>query len=113
MKKNNNVISTSNSITSLEVDIDTVYVRSNIQRIETEYFTGWQYDETQYTLREYQELIGVKTDFLQMDVNDVAEMVSTTIEDTISVAELVGYLLEQNMELLVRVEQLEKGGNAK
>lgn len=107
-----NVKGTQESIANLEVNTDTVYIRSNIERVESEDFTGWQYDEIQYSLREYQELIGGKTDFLQMDVNDVAEMVSATIEDTISVAELVGYLLEQNMELLERVEQLENGGNS-
>lgn len=43
----------------VEVNVDTVYVRSNIQRIETEYFIGWQYDEIQYGIREYLELISV------------------------------------------------------
>lgn len=44
----------------IEVNIDTVYVRSNIQRIETEDFAGWQYDEKQYGIREYLELISNK-----------------------------------------------------
>lgn len=37
----------------VEVNVDTVYVRSNIIRIETEDFIGWQYDEIQYDKNEY------------------------------------------------------------
>lgn len=107
-----NVKSTAGKVPNLEVNVDTVYIRTNIERVETEDFTGWEYDEIQYSRNEYQELLGGKTEFLQMDVNDVAEIVSATIEDTISVAELVSYLLEQNIDLLERVGQLENGGNS-
>ena len=41
----------------LEFNVDTVYVRSNIARIETEEFTGWQYDEIQYSKDDYIALI--------------------------------------------------------
>lgn len=99
---------TQKNVTKLEVNIDTVYIRTNIERIETEEFTGWQYDEIQYSLREYHELIGNKSDILQLDVNDVAETIANSIEDTISIAELVSFLVEQNATLSARIEQLEK-----
>ena len=40
-------------VPEIEVNVDTVYLRTNITRIETEDFTGWEYDETQYTKDEY------------------------------------------------------------
>lgn len=49
------------TIQPLEVNIDTVYVRSNIVRIETEEFTGWEYDEIQYGIREYIKVVSTKT----------------------------------------------------
>lgn len=49
------------TVPTLEVNIDTVYVRSNIVRIETEEFTGWEYDEIQYGIREYIEVVSTKT----------------------------------------------------
>lgn len=48
------------TVPTLEVNIDTVYVRSNIVRIETEEFTGWEYDEIQYGIREYIEVVGAE-----------------------------------------------------
>lgn len=48
------------TVPTLEVNIDTVYVRSNISRIETEEFTGWEYDEIQYGIREYIEVVSTK-----------------------------------------------------
>lgn len=41
----------------LEVNIDTVYTRSNITVIDESDFKGWEYDEIQYQKDEYIELI--------------------------------------------------------
>lgn len=41
----------------IEVNVDTVYIRSNITRIETEEFIGWEYDEEQYDKDEFIERI--------------------------------------------------------
>ena len=57
MKIINNVQGSQETIPSIEVNVDTVYIRTNVVRIETEDFTGWQYDETQYSTREYIELL--------------------------------------------------------
>lgn len=64
---------TQERVPNLEVNVDTVYVRSNIERIETEDFTGWQYDEIQYALREYQELLGGKTEMLEVEKEAISE----------------------------------------
>ena len=57
MKTFQNVRGTQSNVPEIEVNVDTVYVRSNIERIETEEFVGWQYDEIQYEVKEYIELI--------------------------------------------------------
>lgn len=57
MKTFQNVRGTQSNVTEIEVNVDTVYVRSNVERIETEDFVGWQYDEIQYEVKEYIELI--------------------------------------------------------
>ena len=44
-------------VPNTEVNVDTVYVRENIVRIEEEEFTGWQYDEIQYDKAEYENLV--------------------------------------------------------
>lgn len=67
----------------LEVNKDTVYLRTNIQRIEEEDFVGWQYDEVQYDLKEYIELIGNENEELNKSVDlledfSVANMVAMT-----------------------------------
>lgn len=53
MKVMNKVRGTQTSVLSTEVNVDTVYVRSNITRIETEEFVGWEYDEEQWDKNEY------------------------------------------------------------
>ena len=55
MKIFNNVRGSQTTVPQVEVNVDTVYIRSNIRRIETEDFTGWEYNEVQYSLREYVE----------------------------------------------------------
>ena len=33
------------TVPKIEVNVDTVYIRTNIERIEEEDFAGWEYDE--------------------------------------------------------------------
>lgn len=63
------------TVPTLEVNIDTVYVRSNISRIETEEFTGWEYDEIQYGIREYIEVVGAEN----YELKSRQELTDTTI----------------------------------
>lgn len=44
-------------VPEIEVNVDTVYVRKNIVRIEEEDFIGWEYDEEQYSKDEFIELV--------------------------------------------------------
>lgn len=71
MKQFTNVRGTMKDVPTLEVNIDTVYVRSNIERVETEDFAGWQYDEIQYDVKEYQSLLGQRTEMNEEYLIDV------------------------------------------
>ena len=56
MKQYFNVEGSMDAVSALEVNVDTVYIRTNIRPIErTEPipFKGWEYDEVQYSIREY------------------------------------------------------------
>lgn len=95
MKQYLKVNGTQENISNLEVNVDTVYIRSNINRIETEDFTGWEYDEIQYALNEYQQLIGDKTTNLTDDINEVANIVVLSLDDLIIIADLLNYALDE------------------
>lgn len=56
MKEIKQVNGTMAEVMALEVSADTVYIRSNIKRIDEDTedgFRGWEYDEAQYTMAEY------------------------------------------------------------
>ena len=73
MKLFNKVRGTMELIPNIEVNIDTVYIRSNIIAITETDFTGWEYDEIQYGKDEYTEVTNTiqvileKTQILQTD----------------------------------------------
>ncbi len=73
---------------SVEVNVDTVYVRSNIKRIEEENFTGWEYDEVQYGKNKYIEQL--------------------TNEEDVGILALVLSMLMSEIDMLnFRINQLE------
>ena len=54
MTEYKNVQGTQSTVPSLEINVDTVYIRTNIQDIRTEEMPVlWQYDEIQMTIEEY------------------------------------------------------------
>lgn len=54
MTEYKNVQGTQPTVPSLEINVDTVYIRTNIQDIRTEEMPVlWQYDEIQMTVPEY------------------------------------------------------------
>lgn len=55
MKITKNAESTADHVPHIEVNVDTVYVREDIKWVEKEGTMVKVYDETQMTLREYQE----------------------------------------------------------
>lgn len=73
----------------LEVNVDTVYVRSNIIRIETDDFIGWQYDEMQYQKDEYIESVGIENASLKGENIILNERVTST-ENTLLDLLLIG-----------------------
>jgi hypothetical protein len=67
---------TMKEVPEIEVNIDTVYIRSNITKIEEEDFIGWEYDEEQYDKDEFIELISKENDRLKRDnINNMKAMV--------------------------------------
>ncbi len=88
MKSYQNVKGTMESIHDISSCKDTVYIRSNIKRIETDDFTGWEYDEIQLDKDEYLEKL-------------------TMIDESQSMALLVSLLMSENDMLKRRVEILE------
>ena len=62
MQQFSKVRGTMEIVQSLEANVDTVYVRSNIIRVENEQFIGWEYDEIQYGVKEYIALISEQSD---------------------------------------------------
>lgn len=65
MKKFIKVRGSRDYIPPLEINVDTVYVRYNVSRVESEDFTGWEYDEVQYGLKEYIEVVGTENENLK------------------------------------------------
>lgn len=84
MKIYKNVRGTQEYVPSVEVNIDTVYIRSDIERIEEIDFSGWQYNEIQYPLREYIEKL-LDTETGQLII----------AENTAETLEVVSFLNEQ------------------
>ena len=56
---------TQNIVKPIEVNIDTVYIRDSVVKIETEEFKGWEYNEKQYGLKQYLEIMANTKDELQ------------------------------------------------
>ena len=82
MKTFQNVRGSQSTVPTIEVNVDTVYVRSNIEQIETEEFIGWQYDEIQYDVKEYIESVGIENASLK-DENIVLNERVTSTENTL------------------------------
>lgn len=78
------------TVKEVDVNKDTVYIRSNIKRIETDNFTGWEYDEIQFNKDEYLEKL-------------------TMIDESQSIALLISLLMSEVDSLKQRIEALEGG----
>lgn len=81
---------TQQEVKPVEVNVDTVYVRTNVMHITEDNFEGWEYDENTYSAKEY-----------------VEQLTNTT--DTQSIALLVSMLMSEMDFLRSRVEILEGG----
>ncbi len=68
---------TMKEVPEIEVNVDTVYVRANIERVEEEDFVGWEYDEEQYGKDEFIELISSEN----KDLKQKLEMQQIALDD--------------------------------
>jgi hypothetical protein len=80
MKSNLKVRGSMETVQALEIGIDTVYVRSNITKIEEEFFTGWEYDEIQYSKDEYLQLTSSRVETLEKDKTDLQVAMAELME---------------------------------
>jgi len=88
MKVYNKIRGTMNTVPNIEVNKDTVYIRTNIVQINTEDFKGFEYDEVQYNVKEYMENL-------------------TTTQDTQSIAMLISLLMSEMDFVKSRLDILE------
>lgn len=78
---------TQEQIKPVDVNVDTVYVRTNIEHIETEDFTGWEYDEIQLDKDEF-----------------ISQM--TNVQDTQTMALLISLLMSEVDMLKTEIQAL-------
>ena len=81
---------TQKNVKPVEVNVDTVYLRTNITKVKEEDFDGWEYNEVQYNLRDYiGKITPVESDtnmtadtivFALMDIQDMADMLMSALE---------------------------------
>lgn len=90
MKVYNKIRGTMETVPNIEVNIDTVYIRSNITQINEENFKGWEYDEIQYDIKEY---IGSLT----------------TAQDTQNMAMLITLIMSEIDSIKSRLNKLDGG----
>lgn len=63
--------STADYVPSIEVNVDTVYIRSDIKRVEEMEFSGWEYNEIQYEKDEYIKLMAEQSNLQDNYLLDV------------------------------------------
>lgn len=90
MRINERTRGTQKHVNPVEVNVDTVYIRTDIERIETEDFTGWEYDEVQIDKNEF-----------------ISQM--TNVQDTQTMALLLSLLMSEVDMLKTELQEI-KGG---
>lgn len=81
---------TQKQVNPVDVNVDTVYIRTDIEHIETEDFTGWEYEETRINKNEF-----------------ISQM--TNVQDTQTMALLLSLLMSE-VDMLKAELQIVKGG---
>ena len=71
MKEYKKVYGTMETVPTIEINVDTVYLRSNIIKIENEDFDCWEYDEIQYTTGEYIQIMADNQVEMQNTLNEL------------------------------------------
>ena len=86
---------TQNVVKPVTVNVDTVYLRTNITKVKEEDFEGWEYDEVQCNLRDY---IGKITP-VESDINMTADTIVFALMDIQDMADMLMLALEKIKEL--------------
>lgn len=85
MKIFKNVRSTAEYVSSVEVNVDTAYIRSNIAKIDEEDFKGWEYDEIQYDKDKYMEQLTSED-----DIGAIANLLSLVLSELDMIKMMIG-----------------------
>ena len=86
----NGVRGTMNIVPEVEINFNTVYVRTNIVRIEEDEFSGWQYDETEYTQSEYIDVLEVT---LKNANSEIAVLRKADLDNKVALTEIFEILI--------------------
>ncbi len=70
---------TMEDVPEIEVNVDTVYIRSNIERIEEDEFSGWEYDEIQYNKDKFIELISKENKLLEQALLELSMLMGGAV----------------------------------
>ena len=86
----NGVRGTMNIVPEVEINFNTVYVRTNIIRVEEDEFSGWQYDETEYTQSEYINVLEVT---LKNANNEIAVLREADLDNKVALTKIFERLI--------------------
>ena len=85
MLVNYNVQGTQENVPTLEINVDTVYLRSNIkQKINEEGQLYWEYDETQLTLEEYFKKVLPENELAIIELSSIFADYQAQIDDALA-----------------------------
>lgn len=94
---------TQNEVKPIEFNVDTVYIRDSIIRVNTDDFNGWEYNEQQYEIREYLEKVSKENSDLTIQNSDLI------LESAILQSQLLE-VQNENADITLRLAMLEMGG---
>lgn len=86
----NGIRGTMNTVPEVEINFNTVYVRTNIIRVEEDDFSGWQYDETEYTQSEYIDVLEVT---LKNANSEIAVLRKADLDNKVALTEIFEMLI--------------------
>ena len=95
---------TQENVETVEVGKSTVYVRTNIKRIESDEFTGWEYDEEQFEVTDFIAKLQNDKDALQEEVFILQEVTFDAVTESESTKAELLVLQELVFDLIVSQE---------
>lgn len=86
----NGIRGTMNIVPEVEINFNIVYVRTNIVRVEEDEFSGWQYNETEYTQSEYIDVLEV---MLKNANNEIVVLRKADLDNKVALTEIFEMLI--------------------